>query len=368
MELFQAKQKNQISNYRINIPKNNNLDLLRFSFAFIVFLVHAYQLSEATSLSLFNDIFSSKVAVECFFVVSGFLIFMSYESSSNIKRYFEKRFRRIYPAYFLVIIACAILGSFLSSYSSEEYFFSFELYRYLAANLLFLNFIQPDLPGVFSTNPMAAVNGALWTLKIEVMFYLSVPVFVWLFRKIGLWQGLFLLYASSIIYNVVLQAFINSHGGIFIELQRQLPGQLMFFIAGGALYYGFDIFKNNATGFLILAIAGYLLEGIFHAGVLYAASLAILVVYFGFIFKFLGHFGKYGDFSYGVYILHFPILQAFIANQFFAILPLLTMVISSVVVIFSAYVMWHCIEKKMLNKSSHYMTTLNEPKKYGVES
>ncbi|MCX4190242.1 acyltransferase family protein [Methylophaga sp. OBS3] len=361
MDLFQEKQKNQSSNYRINIPKNNNLDLLRFSFAFIVFLVHAYQLSEATSLSLFNDIFSSKVAVECFFVVSGFLIFMSYEYSSNMNRYFEKRFRRIYPAYFSVIIVCAILGSFLSSYSSEEYFLSSELYRYLAANLVFLNFIQPDLPGVFSMNSMTAVNGALWTLKVEVMFYLSVPVFVWLFRKIGLWQGLFLLYASSIIYNVVLQTLINTHGGIFIELQRQLPGQLIFFIAGGALYYGFDFFKKNATGFLLFAIAAYLLEGIFHTGLLYAASLAILVVYFGFIFKFLGNFGKYGDFSYGVYILHFPILQAFIANQFFVISPLLAMLLSSVVVIVTAYVMWHGIEKKMLNKSSHYLTTLKEP-------
>lgn len=32
--------------YRVRIPQDNNFDLLRFSFAAIVFLVHAYQLSE----------------------------------------------------------------------------------------------------------------------------------------------------------------------------------------------------------------------------------------------------------------------------------------------------------------------------------
>jgi len=84
----------------------NNFDLLRFSFAFVfvVFLVHAYALSGAETLSIFVHYLSSEIAVKSFFVVSGFLIFMSYENTHNVKRYFIKRLRRIYPAYLFIIV------------------------------------------------------------------------------------------------------------------------------------------------------------------------------------------------------------------------------------------------------------------------
>src|SRR5690606_39839636 len=100
----------------------------------------------------------------------------------------------------------------------------------------------------------SAVNGALWTLKIEVMFYLSVPVIVWFLRRIGLWQGLLALYVLSAIYSYVIGIIAMERGGLFVELQRQLPGQLMYFIAGGALYYFFEQFKANASKLFLIAI------------------------------------------------------------------------------------------------------------------
>ena len=41
--------------------------------------------------------------VDLFFVVSGLLIFMSYERSRSVGRYTENRVRRIYPAYFVTV-------------------------------------------------------------------------------------------------------------------------------------------------------------------------------------------------------------------------------------------------------------------------
>ena len=61
----------------------------------------------------------------------------------------------------------------------------------------FLNFAHPNLPAVFANNSMQAVNGALWTLKIEVLFYISVPLLVWLFRWTGRWRGVMLIYVIS---------------------------------------------------------------------------------------------------------------------------------------------------------------------------
>ena len=71
--------------------RQNNFDLLRFLFAFIVLLVHAHVLSGADELSILSAVLSSEIAVKSFFVVSGFLIFMSYENSRSLRSYFENR-------------------------------------------------------------------------------------------------------------------------------------------------------------------------------------------------------------------------------------------------------------------------------------
>jgi len=175
--------------------------------------------------------------VEAFFVVSGFLIFMSYERSSSISSYAEKRIRRIVPAYVLVIMLCAIGFLFISSKPYEEYF-SPKWLEYVFANLSFLNFIEHTLPGVFEDNNVATVNGALWTLKIEVMFYVSVPIFVILFRRFGCLPVLVLVYFSSVLYAYGFSVLAEDTGSnLYAVLGRQLPGQLSFFMAGAFFYY-----------------------------------------------------------------------------------------------------------------------------------
>ena len=128
---------------------------------------------------------------------------MSYENAVDNKRYFLKRARRIYPAYFCIVLICAVLGIFFSAYSWREYW-SLSLLKYIAANLFFLNFLQPNLPGLFESNTLQAVNGALWTLKIEVMFYLFVPLAVMAFRKFGRLTVIIALYIASVLYSVII--------------------------------------------------------------------------------------------------------------------------------------------------------------------
>lgn len=189
----------------------NNFDLLRLLFAVTVLLVHSYGLSGFRQLSIFTDFLSSTVAVKAFFVVSGFLIFMSYERSSSIASYAKKRFRRIYPAYFTVVMLCAIGLIIVSSKSAGDYF-SFDWIKYIYTNLAFLNFLQPTLPGVFDSNKISAVNGALWTLKIEAMFYLTVPFFVFLFRRFSHFLIIIFFYFSSITYAEIMAVIADRTG------------------------------------------------------------------------------------------------------------------------------------------------------------
>jgi len=196
--------------------RQNNFDLLRFLFAFVVFLVHAHVLSGEQSLSVLSNLLSTDIAVKSFFVVSGFLIFMSYENSRDAKSYFNKRVRRIYPAYFSVVVICALLGAVFTALPWTEYF-SWPVLKYIASNLLFLNFLQPDLPGLFVNNSLQAVNGALWTLKIEVMFYLFVPLVVIAFRSAGRLPVLLALYICSVIYSMVVGGMAGKTGSGFLS-------------------------------------------------------------------------------------------------------------------------------------------------------
>lgn len=78
------------------------------------------------------------------------------------------------------------------------------------------------------------------------------------------------------------------------------------------------------------------------------------MVYFGF-FRYVGNFCKYGDFSYGVYIVHFPVIQILLWTGFFESSHWLFLSIASLITLLSAYFLWHGIEKRFLSKRSYYM-------------
>jgi peptidoglycan/LPS O-acetylase OafA/YrhL len=287
--------------------------------------------------------------------VSGFLIFMSFVNSSGLRSYFSKRMRRIYPAYFTVVMLCAMLGVFFTQLSVGDYF-SVAWLKYLLANLLFLNFIHPDLPGLFSTNAMSAVNGALWTLKIEVMFYLCVPLFIFMMRKFGRWQVLLSIYAASLCYRLLVEAWGGATGSIvYQELLRQLPGQLVYFIAGATLYYYLDQFKSHWQWLLTFAVVILLARHWLLLSWFELMALGVVVFYAACILPCLGNFGKYGDFSYGIYIVHFPILQVLIQYGLFERSPVIALMTASVLVFSISYLSWHFVEKRFLRKSSHYV-------------
>jgi len=336
--------------------KKNNFDLLRLIFAGMVCLVHANELSTHPQLRWISQVLSSDLAVKSFFVVSGFLIFMSYERSTSLSSYAGKRIRRIYPAYFTVVMLAAFLLVLFSSKGVTEYF-SFDWFKYIAANLVFLNFIHPTLPGLFEANRFAAVNGALWTLKVEVLFYIAVPVFIFFFRKFSAAAVIIFSYFFSVTYAVLMTNLSAQTGNpLYADLSHQLPGQLAYFLSGAFLYYHLDFFEMHiqsilAGGALILSLNRF-----YALPFLEPIALAIIVIFFG-LFLYAGNFGKYGDFSYGTYILHFPIIQVLVQEGVFASQPYLFLLTAVALTLLSAILLWHGVEKRFLARSSHYLAT-----------
>jgi len=322
----------------------NNLTLVRLILALIVVLVHFCHLLNLNTWLTESSFISSKFAVEAFFVISGYLIFMSYDNSTNFRQYLGKRLYRIYPAYFIVVLSCSLLLFFLSTQSFNEYF-SIDFIKYLVSNLLMLNFLAPTLPGVFVDNAFFTVNGALWTLKIELIFYLFVPIIAHLIRRYGFLKIFCISYLVSESYVFLIGILLEQNGGLS-SLSHQFPAQLRFFMFGSLFYYYGKELINRRYELLILGIFFALANVFLDFDVLRPLSSGLLLMVFSLYFPVYS-IDKFGDYSYGVYIFHFPLIQTLIALGLFDRLDLFyfSMLFLSVLSALSFF-SWHLVEKK----------------------
>ena len=191
----------------MNLGTKNCYDEVRFILAFIVLIAHTSALASAEQLDWFAKYFGSGFAVKGFFAISGYLVTRSYLSSDNYIQYFEKRIRRIYPAYFLVIIYCLFVGFVTTSLSFEDFVFNPLFVKYVVANISFLNFVQPNLPGSIPNSVVPALNGSLRTIKVELMLYCTVPILLLMYRKIGSLATLLISFAIGIFWLIYFSQF-----------------------------------------------------------------------------------------------------------------------------------------------------------------
>ncbi len=336
------------------IPRKNNFDLLRLVLAFTVCLAHLCEVSGNWTFAPLGRFFHSGIAVDCFFIVSGFLIFRSCQRSSGLASYFNKRIRRIFPAYYTVILLTAFGLPLLTGYA-EQIFASKEWLHYLLANLSFLNFLQPAIPGTFLFNPMQSVNPPLWTIKVELMFYASVPFIFFLMKKMRRRLVLITIYVLSVAYSLTLLSMYQTRPlDLYLKLEKQLPGQLSFFISGGGLYLYFSLFKQYWWKLLIPGLIILFLQTTLLLQIFYPFALAVAVISFAVCLPSLGNWGKFGDISYGVYIYHFPIIQLFTGLGWFNRYPWAVFCLLIATILTTAMLSYHLIERPFLQKSSHY--------------
>lgn len=209
----------------------NRFDLIRQLLAAGVFAYHAVALTGMDTGGAIELAFArlAEVSIQGFFIVSGALVASSLDRSSSLGDYAGKRFRRLYPAYAVIILIPALV-SFAMTQEWQG------VLRYLTANLVFLNFIEPNLPGLFGSNLYPEVNGALWTLKIEVMFYIILPLILLVLKilRAHWWLAIAALYVAGTVWAMQLPLIDDAHLGN--ALSRQLPGQMAFFAMGIALW------------------------------------------------------------------------------------------------------------------------------------
>ena len=310
----------------------NNFDIMRLMLAVIVVFVHSYDLSGEAALSPIRTVLSARLAVECFFVISGFLIFASYERCATLGEYFSNRAWRILPAYWLSTVFCLVIAAFHQS---------FDVGKFLLANLSFLTFLHPGIPGVFDVNPgNTAMNGALWTIKIEVMFYFAVPVIVWLCRKFQREAVLVTLFVLSLVYHWYFRSSET--------MQVQLPGQLSFFMGGALIYYHLGFFRKKGWWLLAGAVVLFVAHTWTGWFALRPAAVAVFILAGCFLLPHFEGPARWGDFSYGTYIIHYPIVQWMVEAGWFHANPWVALVVTLALVAVGALLSWNLVEKPSL--------------------
>ena len=335
----------------------NRFDLVRLVLASWVFVYHAFVLSSAQPGGAIEGGLAvmAELSIQGFFIVSGALVYGSYERSKNLADYAGKRVRRLYPAYAVVILVPALIAGVYALQSERSIL---DVLKYVGANLVFLNFLEPNLPGFFEGQRFTEVNGALWTLKIEVMFYLLLPLIAWALARLGKhwWLGIGALILMAFAWVELMMA---SETALAPALARQLPGQMMFFAAGIVLWKIWPLARAQAVWFGLIggvALALSLLIPGFEA--LRVLGLAGLIVGLAFGPGPALNVASYGDVSYGIYIVHFPIAQMLVSFGAFNALGIVGgLILSAILVVLTSYALWWWVEKPALRRDSHYKIT-----------
>ena len=334
--------------------RDNCFGFLRFIFALVIVIAHLRVLTQLPELQC-TRVLSLVVNRTAFFVISGFLIMVSYDHSKSIKHFFIKRARRIFPAYITVVLGTAFLLILLSTYAPFDYYTHPTWWKYVMANLSFMNFLQPCLPGVFNSDIFinCSVNGALWTQKVEVGFYLLVPLMAYmLHHSKRAWAWLVAIYTCSVLWSNVF-LFLEEHSGnhFYLFMEHQLPGCLSYFAAGMFAYEYKEYFLRYRHMIVIPAIFIVVFEKVIGTSWLLPAGNAAILLWCAYSLPKLNQLEWIGNFSYGMYLYHYPIIMVMISlGIFHTFNAWIASTLCIGIVLLLSVISWYCLEKKFIQR------------------
>jgi len=322
----------------------NNFDFLRIAAAIMVLVSHQYALMGRPEIGLNGRFSLGGIGVCIFFIVSGYLVTQSWLRDPNLLRFFVKRFLRIWPGLFVVTcVAALFVGPMVSGLDVGGYFSDPEWQKYFRNLRLFS--INYNLPDVFTYNPFPrAVNGSLWTIPIEVHWYLVLAIAGLMGALRWRWIALCGVVGLAIYHFGIYQGDAN-------PVRNWSREYGLFFLSGALL----QLFRDWWADRQVLLMIGSLVAGTvlfmigWHVlGVLVA--MPCLIIFTGEASTpFLRQFGRFGDISYGVYIYAFVVQQTLVWKFGASGSFVLHLLATTVVTLICAWLSWHLIEKRALS-------------------
>ncbi len=297
------------------------------------------------------------IAVDVFFIISGFLVTASIFSSKSAIEFIWARFLRIYPALLVMVLLTVFgLGLFFTSMPLASYLVDSKTYIYLLKCSTLITGVAFNLPAVFDGNPYKnAVNGSLWTMPSELRMY-AILIFVWIVLRITKSKRLRSFELAIVIAACIAGAAVMAIH-FFLRTEWQFIRLFFMFFSGAAFY----VLKERITlshlyfwlFIIALCISATVNKHLFF--VVYTLTVAYVLFYLVYIPSgYVRNYNQVGDYSYGVYIYAFPVQQS-VAALIHGVSVLSMVLISGTVTLLLAVLSWHFLERRALGLKGIYV-------------
>jgi peptidoglycan/LPS O-acetylase OafA/YrhL len=279
--------------------RQNNFDALRLAGALTVLVGHQFAIMGLTTPVVIGFKHIATVAVYVFFSISGYLIARSWTQDPNGYRFLARRFLRMAPGWFVLILVSLAVHAGLG----VTYF--------------------PD-------NPLPAFNGSLWTLEWEILCYVVLGV-------------------ACLILPVRI-ALLLSFGALLLSWRYSVlknGPELGLMFCAGALLHAFPVRRWWLLALSIIPLLWIVRSEPYLILLMIVPPLSIWIGTSS--WPGIRSAGRYGDYSYGIYIYAFPIQQFCVlwlgAHKPYWLLLSISLAITGLFAVLS----WHLVEKPALS-------------------
>ena len=332
--------------------RNHVFDLLRIVFATLVLLSHAPEITDGNaSRELWTRASGGSMtfgglAVDGFFLLSGFLIAQSWERDPEFLNYLRKRLLRIVPGYAVAVLLSIVVVGLVAP--GVDHFFRHLTMRTVASILMLSS---PETPPVYPGDVYHLVNGSTWTITYEFRCYVLVAIL----GLVGLLRRRWVCLAATCALLVVMNSFQLT---VDLSWSRYLfftgvPLQVFRLTAAFLVGTCFYLFRDRVRfkpWLAAVALAFLVVVRVFLARKLEGAVLVgggYLLFYVGSLsLSWLNWMRRVPDISYGIYLYGWPVETMWIWTHHGS--PWVTFAVSTPICFALGWLSWHFVERPAL--------------------
>lgn len=328
----------------------NNFDLIRLVAALQVVYAHSTQWLGAPWPGALWPTVPLLSGVPIFFIVSGFLITGSLMRHPSLLAYFRNRALRIYPALLVNLLGISLMLATTGGLDPSRFWGWLGTTLLVGSDQLSLSILGYT---VFQSGGFYPVfpSGVLWTLPIELSFYLVAPLVISLS---GRFRGAAVLGALGL--SLAYLAITSSNSAWPLHL----PSYLWIFMIGAAARVYWPVIRSGLEGRAVFWTAAYLVAGFalqtgdyvyqYQEFAWQTAPLTTLmacaVLSCAFTARRLSaRLLRSVDLSFGLYLWHMPVMWTFVGIGYFGGRAAL---ISLLIALIIAAISWQVVERPAL--------------------
>lgn len=294
----------------------NAFGFLRLLFASLVVVAHTPELVDGNRsreiLTLLTGTISfGELAVNGFFIISGFLITSSFVRANSIGSYLALRAARIYPAFIVAsLISIVVVGRLGGGFFDKD-----PLDAVLAAAARLAVLARPAIVGAFPDQHHSgydtALNGAMWTLQYELLCYLLVVPLV----AAGALRRPALLSLAAMVSLLLADMVPETEmlplsTAVFLPASTATALRLMGMFLAGAAFYAWRGRIALHPWMIIVSVLGLVATSLFdpivEIGFAAFGGYLIFATAAAGTDNWLGRINNRNDISYGLYVYAWP--------------------------------------------------------------